>query len=168
MKTTIYDFDLRRNQLKHEHNGEVINSRDYFQWYTTGIESVVFHTKNDYFLTSRYENERSEVIMYNFFDKEHISDVLLAVNNDVYLWDAPFNYDTQEIVIQNKINIIEHNRKQSLTPGANGSRKYYHDKFTEELEAQNVVQRNIIVPRYNKLQKVIRNLKRFLDNRKVF
>jgi len=165
MKPKIYKFDTITRHLKNDKPGEIFKVRDYFQWYHTGIENVINENKGYYFVTNRYENERSEVITYNLFEDENLSDVLLALNNDVYLWDAPYDNDTRDIIADNKFKYIEKLNKQ---PFIDYTKEKYYERIYAQLDAFNDRQKLIVLPKFKDLNRVLRSIKEYLNNRKVY
>jgi len=163
MKQKIYNFQPRVNQLENDRKGEIIKTRDYFEFYHTGIEELPFMNEQMYFMTNRYENERAEVITNAFYDDADLSDLVLALNNDVYWWDAPYDFDTQYIIADNKVQYVENLRKRKLN---DAERLYYNEKFNDELSVINDKQRLIVVPKFKNLARVNRLIQRYLNNRK--
>jgi hypothetical protein len=166
MKQTIYNFQPIKAQLEHETKGEIYKVRDYFEFYHTGIEELPFTNEKLYFATNRLPNERSEVLTNEFYEDPDLSDIILALNNDVYLWDAPFDTATQEMIAQNQIAAIEENRKQKLSKDQINF--YYLPKINENLEVQNSKQSVIVLPRFKNLARVTRLMKKYLNQRRVY
>ena len=165
MRQTVYDFDLVKNRLVADEVGPLVQVRDYFEYYTTGLEEIVQENQDDFFMTQRYQNERTDVIAYNFYEDENYSDVILAVNNDTYLWDAPVDFDTQSIVVDERIRIVEHLNHQKLQQG---QRSFYERQFNEDLDEEQEIQKNIVLPKFGSMSKINRLIKKYLNNRKVF
>ena len=161
MKQQIYNFKDTVTQTENDIKGEVFRTRDYFEYYHTGIEELPFQNESMYFVTQRYPNERTEVIANLFYEDADLSDTILAMNNDVYWWDAPTDFDTSELIVENKIKMVEDLRKEKL-----GSHKeFYHDLFTQEVEVQNDIQKKIVIPKFRNLARVNRLIKKYLTNR---
>jgi len=165
MKQTIYDFEPIINQLENDRKGEIYKVRDYFEFYHTGIEQLPFTNESLYFATNRFMNERSEVITNAFFEDPNLSDIVLALNNDVYLWDAPFDNATQEMIANNQIANIEETQKQVLSPE---QKKYYLRKINKSLDEQNTKQSIIVLPKFKNLARVQRLMKKYLNSRRVY
>jgi len=165
MKQKIYNFTPITNQLQNDYKGEIFKVRDYFEFYHTGIEQLPFQNEALYFATNRFPNERSEVLTNAFFEDPDMSDLLLALNNDVYLWDAPFDNATQEMITLNKIAMIEHNRKQTLDIS---QKMYFEEKINTQLEIINSKQSVIVLPKYKNLARINRLIKKYLNERKVY
>ena len=165
MKQTIYNFSPITNQLENDFQGEIFEVRDYFEFYHTGIEQLPFTNENLYFATNRLTNERSEVITNAFFEDPDLSDIVLALNNDVYLWDAPFDNATQEMIAQNTLSHIEENRKQQLSAE---QKEYYLSKINTRLDVQNTKQSVIVLPKFKNMARVTRLIRKYLDQRRVY
>jgi hypothetical protein len=162
MKQSIYDFDTIKNVTINDELGPVVEVRDYFQYYTTGLEDVPFD--EDCFSTDRYQNERTDVIAYNFFEDENLSDLILAMNNDTYMFDCPVDYDTQCDIVDARINMIEALNHQQLRPG---QVEFYRELFDKEMNEINEAQDVIVLPKFNKIAKIRRDMEKYLENREV-
>jgi len=165
MKQTIYKFQPIINQLENDRKGEIFKVRDYFEFYHTGIEQLPFTNESLYFATTRFANERSEVITNAFFEDPDLSDLVLALNNDVYLWDAPFDNATQEMIAESQIANIEETQKQVLSPE---QKRYYLRKINKSLDEQNDKQSVIVLPKFKNLARVQRLIKKYLNSRRVY
>jgi hypothetical protein len=162
MTFRVYNFDKIEKQSKNESLGPKLTIADYWQYYTTGVENLV--NNNEYFRTDRLENERSEVITWKFFDDPGLSDIILALNNDVYLWDTPFDYELVEQITDNKMNYIKKMYKADMPEDVE---QYWYDKtLRDTLEYQDIL-RSVVLPRYSDLQTVIRKIKEYFRDREV-
>ena len=174
MKQTIYNFQPIKNQLQNDRKGQIVNTRDYFEFYHTGIELLPYQKGKDYFQTTRVELERSEVIAYDFYDEEDLSDLVLALNNDVYLWDGVTTFDMKRLVAMNKFNMYKENmfrgdyENDVAKDWIENNKMKLINRFIAEMEIQDDIQKEIIVPKFQNLQRVIRNIRKYLDNRKVY
>jgi len=166
MKFSIFDFDRIDQYMVHEELGELVNTADYFQYYTTGIENIVVDPDNEFmfFKTKRYESERSDVLAYDFYDEENFADVLVAINNDNFLWDAPMNFDTELAVINAKVNYIKKINKAPLTYD---EEKYWKRKITGKVDFTNNSQMIIVAPYLKDIRTVIRKIKKYFMDREV-
>jgi len=165
MKQTIYNFKPITNQLENDFKGEIFEVRDYFEFYHTGIEQLPFTNEKMYFATNRLTNERSEVITNAFFEDPDLSDVVLALNNDVYLWDTPFDNATQEMIAKSTLDNIEENRKQKLSEE---QQSYYLSKINTQLDVQNTKQSVIVLPKFKNMARVLRLIEKYLNQRRVY
>jgi hypothetical protein len=64
MNFRLLNFNRIDKLEKNELEGTMMNVPDYFQWYLTGIETVVRDNENQFFIMDRHDNERSEVITW--------------------------------------------------------------------------------------------------------
>ena len=155
-------------RLENDRKGPVVQVRDYFEFYTTGIEEVPFKNENHYFETQRFESERSEILAYQMLENEDLSDVILALNNDVYLWDAPMTYDLKMKVLDNKMGLLKYNfYREDNQDLPSFTRKYWQELFMKQMDDFNDTQKKVIIPRFSKIQRVIRDIRRYLDKRRV-
>jgi hypothetical protein len=162
MVQKIYNFEKTEKHLMNKSACGVFKSADYWQWYTTGIENMV--NNQEFFITDRLQNERSEVVSWKLYDDPNISDVILAINNDVYLWDAPFDYDMVENITNNKMEYLERVYKVHMTED---EKTYWRDKMLNKTKTlQNTLQ-SVVVPKYSNLQSIIRKIKDYLNDRIV-
>ncbi len=162
MDFKILNFQKTVKQLYHEQPGALIQSPDYWQWYTTNIKSII--NDNDFILVQRYENQRAEVLAYSFYENENVSDVLVTLNNDNYLWDAPTDWETSQEIIENKLNYYKHENKVPMTEE---EEEYWRLKMEEKVTATRDIQSKVAVPIRTELQKTIRKINDYLEARKV-
>ena len=158
MKPKIYDFKKRIGKFKDTE----FTVSDYFQYYTTGLEDVI--DSDMLMITERYNNERSEVLAYVFLGSEHLSDTLLALNNDVYLWDSPYDNNMMETVVDVTYDYIQKIYKTQFMPEE--VEKY--KEFSRELaETDDNMLRNIIIPKKEYMQRISRYLRDHMRSREV-
>ena len=162
MNFKILNFDKTEKNLMNERTGELLTVTDYFQWYMTGVESIINNT--DFVMTDRYDNERTENISYNFYENENVSDVLVLLNNDNYLFDAPADWDLLQDITDNKLNYYKKQNKVQLTPE---EEKYWRNKLEEQSINAHEAQKSIIIPLKSELQKTIRHINEYFEQREV-
>jgi len=160
----IYNFDETERQLNNEQLGEKFIVKDYFQYYTTGIESIVKENENDFEKIKRQDNERSEVITYNLYQDANASDVIVSINNDVYLWDAPFVWDTLDFVVKNKMTYVQ---KVFKSPMLEDDYRYWERNIISDVIKTRDIQSTVVVPKREYIQKTIRKIKRYLKERTI-
>lgn len=158
MKPKVYDFDKKIGKI-----GDIeFGVSDYFQWYTTGFEELIQDSM--LMITERYNNERSEVLAYKLLGTADLSDTLLALNNDNYLWDSPYDNDMFETAIDTTFNYIKKINKTTMN-------RFQNDRF-REISREIVTQdddklRDVIIPRKEYIQKISRVLKNYKRSREV-
>lgn len=158
MKQKIYNFNKKDGYI-----GDVkYEVSDYFQFYHTGLETVI--PDDMLVITQRHNNERSEVLAYELLESADLSDTILAINNDVYLWDSPYDNDMFEAVVDVIFTYIE---KVYKTTMSDKERIRYQEIAREYVEADDTMLRNIIVPQKEEIQKVSRMLKDTLKTKIV-
>jgi hypothetical protein len=112
----------------------------------------------------RHDNERSEVITWKYFDDPGISDVIVMINNDNYLFDAPMDWDSLRKVIEQRMNYV---KKQYKTPMTPEEEEYWIEKITKQVIASRDQQSTVVLPKMPDLQSVIRKMKKYLSQREV-
>jgi hypothetical protein len=162
MKFKILDFKKTERRFENIIPGQLVTVSDYWQWYTGGIESII--NANDFIIVNRNENERTEVLTNKFYEDVNISDVLVLINNDNYLWDAPADWDLSQDIIDNKMLYYQRHHKVQMTED---EELYWKRKIEDKVIATRDVQDNIVVPIRGELQKVIRHMKEYLSEREV-
>lgn len=162
MRFRILNFKKTEKRLEHEIQGELLKTPDYFQFYINGIEQFV--NEKDFILIDRFDNERSEVIAYNFYDDENISDVLVLCNNDNYIWDAPADFDLVYDIVDNKMNYYKSQRQISMS---DDEFIYWRDKLILKAYETHKAQKNYAVPLRSEVQKVIRKINDYKEEREV-
>jgi hypothetical protein len=158
----IYNFDKIEKQSKNESEGITLTIADYWQYYTTGVENLV--NNNEYFRTDRLENERAEVVTWKFFDDPNLSDMVLALNNDVYLWDTPFDYRLVEQITDNKMNYIKKIYRAEMPEDVE---TYWRDLMLKDTMKYHDTLRTVVLPRYSNIQSVVRKIKDYFTKREV-
>ena len=103
MRSTTYAFEPKIGLL----NNKIFYLRDYFQYYTTGVEEIILDNASAYRMTTREEGERPEQIMFDILGDENMGDLFCALNNQNYLWISPFSLDGFQDAIQFRMNYIE-------------------------------------------------------------
>jgi hypothetical protein len=164
MKTKVYNFNKRVSQLFHEEPGEVLEYSDYFQWYTTGVEELVKTNDSFFIQTDRYEKEKTDALSYIFFNNENYSDMLLALNNDVFLWDMPVDASSLEISKNNYLNYIERLFQRALTED---EKIYWGNRLENKLEKENDYKRKIITVSDGDKGQTLRMIKAYFKSREV-
>ena len=162
MEFKILNFQKVEKQFNHESVGEKLQIADYFQWYISGISDLT--NDQEFVLTDRYDNERSEVLAYNFYENESVADVLVLANNDNFLWDAPADYDLLWDITENKYGYF---RKEHKVQMSVDEEEYWKQKMRDQTTAAHSNQSVIAIPIRGSLQKVIRKMNEFLEEREV-
>ena len=158
MKQKIYNFNKKVGKI-----GEVeYQVSDYFQFYHTGLETII--PDDMLMLTQRFNNVRSEVLAYQFLESENLSDTILAINNDVYLWDSPYDNDMYEESVDM---FFEYIKKTHKTTVSSDLEIRFLEIAREHVEIDDNMLRNVIIPKKENLQKISRMLKDHLKGRIV-
>lgn len=162
MEFKILNFQKIEKRLTNETMGEKLQVPDYFQWYIAGISDLT--NDQEFVLTDRYDNERTEVLAYNFYENESVADVLVLANNDNFLWDAPADYDLLWDIADNKYQYFRHEHKVNMSVD---EEEYWKQKMKDQTVAAHTSQSVIAIPIRSNLQKVIRKMNDFLEEREV-
>jgi len=158
MTLKLFDFDLRWGIL----NKQELYVKDYFQFYTIGAEEIIEKHPNKFIITERFENERAEILTNNLFDNANISDLILAINNDTYLWDTPVDGSLLLKILEGKMKYIRSISKVPLTPNEVDR---WTDIFTNEIISQDTERRSVIIPKTAEIQRITRYIKDYFKSR---
>jgi len=162
MEFKILNFNKIERELKNIYTSGNLTVADYWQWYTTGIEKIV--NDQDFIITDRYNNERSDILAYNFYENESLADLLILINNDNFIWDTPGDYDLLWDITDNKMNYLRNLNKVDFTQE---EIIYWREKMEKKTEEVHQIQSNIVIPKRGSLQKIIRTINNYLENREV-
>ena len=158
MKQKVYNF-----KKKEGHLGDIkFNVSDYFEYYHTGLETLI--PDDMLVITQRHNNERSEVLAYEFLESADLSDTLLALNNDAYLWDSPYDNDMFEGVIDV---MMEYIKKVHKTPLTSQMETKYQEVIREHVTIDDDMLRSVILPKLDQIQRISRMIKDELKNKIV-
>jgi hypothetical protein len=135
---------------------------DYWQYYTTGVERLV--TEKEFFLSKRELNERAEVMAWKYYDDPGFSDIILASNNDNYLFDSPFDNTMREHIVDSKMNYIKKLYKNALDQD---TELYFKDKIDYEVDKLNDIQSTVVVPKKSYSNTILRKMKTYFRMREV-
>ena len=164
MKYSILNFPKKDIEVKHETTGETLYVPDYFTYYISGIQKIVFENQDSFFKTKRFENERSEVLSFKFYGSGMYSDTIILSNNDNYLWDSAYDWEMTEEVTNQKLKYIQELNKNNLTED---ERLYWENKIKRKIEYQNTIRSTVIAPKVSDLNKIIRLMKKYIRERTV-
>ena len=162
MDFKVINFQKTEKVIMNEFYGGKLTVCDYWQYYVTGIESIV--NDQDFILTDRYDNERSEVIAYNFYDNESLSDVIILSNNDNFLFDAPVDYDLGIDIVDNRMKYLQSMNK---TTYSQDEYLYWEQKMKDRINDEHKIKSNVIIPKRGSVQKIIRNMNSYMESREV-
>jgi hypothetical protein len=162
MEFKILNFPKTEKTLRNKYSAGLLTTADYWTWYTTGVESIV--NEQDFVLTDRYDNERTDVLAYNFYESESTADVLVLINNDNFLWDAPADFDLMWDITDNK---MEYLLTLNKLPFEESEYNYWREKMSTKTEKTHDIQSEIVIPNRNTLQKTIRKINEYLEEREV-
>lgn len=177
MESRVYKQDFRAGLLEKK----VFYVRDYFKYYTTGIEDLITAFPDQFSLTTRRDAERPENIMVDLFDDPDLADVFVAINNQNYMWATPFDLDAFHDAITFRMNYIEllmrgRIEKQEIRDPETGKviKTIYNDvgdacykKASDSIHEIDDVSRKIVVPNKNSVSFVVKKIEEYLKIREV-
>ncbi len=175
MDSKIYKFDYKPGLL----DKKIFITRDYFQYYTTGVEQVVRDSPAAFVYTSRNDAERPEQIMYSLFGDENLSDQFLAVNNQNYLWAVPFSLDAFQDAVELRMAYLRYLMRDRMNEPA--EKKETHDDATyiatiedvmylraeEDTHIQDELARNIFIAEKDSVNFINRRIEDYFNSRIV-
>jgi len=173
MDSKTYKFDYKTGLL----DGKIFGVRDYFQYYTTGVENLVPEFNEAFRYTNRNANERPEQIMYSMFKDEDLSDLFLAVNNQNYLWAVPFDLDGFQDAVELRMSYLRFLMKDRMNEPA--EQKETHDDTTyirtvedvmyiraeEDIQEHDDLSKEVIVPDKDSIVFVNRRIEDYFKSR---
>ncbi|MCD6435187.1 MAG: hypothetical protein J7L15_02180 [Clostridiales bacterium] len=162
MKSTIYKFDYKTGLL----DNKLFLVRDYFQYYTTGVEQIIRQSPSAFGITQRNNNERPEQIMYDMFKDENQSDTFVAINNQNYLWATPFDLDAFQDAVDIKMHYVEFLMKDRVIDDPH-QWDIMDDRVRADLQSEDDVARQIVIPAHGKMQLVNRKIRKYFEQRVV-
>lgn len=162
MLSKVYRFKKKNRLIFHEESGEIVESADYFQYYTTGTNKVVNKYSDRLFSSTRYENERHEVLAYDLLGNENFADVLLALNQENFIFDGYYDYDTMEIIADKRMHYLSKLMRKEFTDEEYSN---YRKKIKEELDYHNENQKYFIAPIWGEHEFIMRKIKEYFKSR---
>jgi len=144
MINSVYTYD------KMIREGYEVN--DYTSVYYGGLLEV-FNQYPNYFTSYKINiDDKMESISYDLYGSENYADVILASNNDVFLWNMPYNTDIVLDQLESFTNII----KNELGEGnINQDILEVFSSIEDENNFLNSKKRDITVPKSSKLNEVL-------------
>ena len=153
MNNTAYTYPTRKISLK--------TVRDYTAVYYGGL-SDIFDQYPDYFMYyDIIDDEKLENISYKLYGSEDYADIILAINNEVFLWGLPYGsdiiYDQQDTYVS----LLE----ASLNVYSSGNSDF--EAIAEEigvtLDQENSSKRIYKVPKSKSINNVITLINNYRD-----
>jgi len=151
MKNTVYTYDLfDRSDYR------VV---DYTSRYYGSI-SKFFKQYNNYFTVYILEDdEKLEDVSYRLYDTTDYADLILAINEDVFLWNVPYNQD----INLEQSNILSKSIMNGVdTIGIDDKKRNIISEIAKDnIERLNELKRNILVPKNEYLSTVLGLVERY-------
>ena len=183
MKSTVYKFDEKWGIL----DNKFYVVRDYFQYYTTGIEHIANQYPESLMMTSRENAERPEQIMYGIFKNADLADLFVALNNQNYLWSTPFELDAFQDAIEFRMSYLESLMRDRIEYvevfDANGNQvfdehgkpilelnevgKLCYERIEQDIHDADDQARTVIIPHIDRVSFIMRKVKDYFKARAV-
>jgi len=141
-------------------NQEEYSIPDYFQYYTTGAETIP--TDDQLIVTSRRANERYEILANDIFSNPNLADLLVAINNDVLLWNTPLDYDLLDLQGEILYDYVKKIYKTNFE-----SPEKWKEIIDQKVLDDDEKYRVVLIPKQESIQKVIRKIKEYFEEREV-
>jgi len=137
------------------------NVKDYTSRYYGYLSKYLQQYPEYFFSYSVEDDEKMENISYKFYKSVDYADLVLAINEDVFLWNVPYNQD------------VNNNQAELLTKillnsadllGINTVEKEKIEKLAKDgIEEGNSLKRNILLPRPEYLSTVLSLIEKYRD-----
>ncbi len=175
MDSKIYKFDYRAGLL----DAKIYGVRDYFQYYTTGVEQVVEYNPSQFSYTNREDAERPEQIMYDLFGDENLGDMFVAINNQNYIWAVPLGLDAFQDAIDLRMAYLRYlmrdRMKQTVDNFEIDSKTEYVTtvedvmkiRVTEDIHAEDDISRQIFIPKKDSVKFVQNRITDYFKDREL-
>ena len=161
MNSKIYKFDMKVGVL----DNKLYGVRDYWQYYTTGVESVGAWYPEALNYATRENAERPEQIMYNRFNDADLADMFVALNNQNYIWATPFSLDAFQDAVDMRISYITYLMRDRIDD--ENVEKSMRVKAEADIYAQDTLARTVFVPDRDNVAFLNRRIKEYFENRTV-
>lgn len=157
MQNTLYTYDRR-----------IVNDIDVTDFTSVyyGKMLELFESYPDYFMTYEIEiDDKLENVSYRLYGSTDYADIILAANNDVFLWNMPYSSD---------ITIEESNLLQKLlsselkvTEDSSDELLDIFDSIDEGITLKNTRKRIMTVPKPDKINSLISIINRSREENRV-
>lgn len=153
MTNAVYKYSQLETNLK--------THRDYTSVYYGGLFELLQNYKSYFMNYSVADDEKIENISYALYGSENYADVILLVNNEVFLWGLPYNSDvlyeqteTMEKFLRNQLNMSS----ESV------DFEDIMEQYKLELESTNSIKRTFRVPKPESMNDVLRIINKYRTN----
>ena len=158
MKNSVFTYDRRKI--------DGYDVTDYTSYYYGGLLEL-FKQFPDYFsLYSVHIDEKIENISYELYDSVDYSDVILACNNDVFLWSTPYNSDIIYEQVSSLVGLIT---KELDFAELQGNDKFAAiiERIEEKINIENTNRMTITVPTPKKISLLLSMVKDYRKTHKL-
>jgi len=145
MKNTVYTYDTFER-----YNYEVT---DYTSIYYGNI-SEYLKQYSEYFMSYKLkDDEKLENVSYSFYQTTDYADLILAINQDVFLWNVPYNQDINidraEILAKSLLNASD------LINMNTNEKDRIINMATISIDESNELKRHILIPKPDYISTII-------------
>ena len=151
-------------------NNKYFILNDYFTYYTGGVQSIINDNLDAFAFTKRLDNERPEQIAHDLYTNKNLSDMIIALNNQNYLFGAPMDGDTYLTAIDFRYAYVEklmNDRLNSKYDNNQESIDIIKERVEESIDKINENSKRIIIPTTSAYQAVLKNIDKYFKSRKV-
>jgi len=146
MTNTIYEYDtfFRKNMVV----------RDFSSVYFNNLQTEL--EKYSYYFTiiNITEDERIENVAYQLYGDENLSDLLLAINDENFIWSSPLNQDI--LMDQTDMLLTEFGKNLNIdTWDGNVNYQEFASKIEEFIDESNSKRKKFKVPKLEYLSDVL-------------
>jgi hypothetical protein len=127
---------------------------DYTSILFTNLKTYLENYDNYFTIISVPENEKIENIAYRLFGSENYADLILAINNENFLWSSPYDQDVIEHItdsvlheFSNQLNLDDFNENLSYLA--------FREKVEETIDNNNSKKKYFKVPKKENITDVI-------------
>jgi ribosome-interacting GTPase 1 len=146
MINTVFTYD------KMIRNGKIVP--DYTSYWFTNLKDYLENYDNYFTIVSIPENEKIENLAYKLFGSENYADLILAINDENFLWSSPYNQDvlnkmSDAVLLEflNQLNLDSFNENLSYLD--------FKQKIEESIDNTNSQKKYFKVPKPENLSDVI-------------
>jgi hypothetical protein len=148
MFNTVYNYNSK------EKDGFKV--QDYTSIYFGGLKDLIENNPEYFEFVDVADNEKMENISYQRYGNENYADLILACNNENFLWSMPYG----ENILLEQLDSVMHmiNVELNITPDSEGidlDYKFLETRLYNKIDKENSQKRRFRVPKIEYLTNVI-------------
>jgi hypothetical protein len=146
MVNSVFTFD------KMIREGKIIP--DYTSYWFSDLKTYLENYDNYFLIISLAENEKMENVAYKLYGSENYADLILAINDENFLWSSPYD---QDVLNQLNDSILFEFSNQLNLDSFNEGLSYidFKNKIEEAIDDNNSQKKYFKVPKPENLSDVI-------------